>query len=335
MTSPIAPAPFTEIWRGSLLESQHLGHAVICNGKGEVVRVWGNPEQVIYPRSSCKMVQALPLLTSGAAARYGLTREQLALACASHNGARIHIDRISNWLEQLDLSEGDLRCGAQKPRDSEVLHSLIKHDDSPCQIHNNCSGKHAGFLTLSQHLGAGSEYVEIDHPVQQACQEAFEEATGETSPTYGIDGCSAPNFACSITGLARAMGWFASAHTRNGRADDAAVQLREAMALHPELVAGEGRACTALMRDMGGKVSVKTGAEGVFVAILPEQEMGIALKVVDGTTRAAENAITTLLVSLGALDGNSPSAKSYMSAPITNWNGIHCGEMRPAAGLQF
>ncbi|MCK5502304.1 MAG: asparaginase, partial [Tritonibacter mobilis] len=104
---------------------------------------------------------------------------------------------------------------------------------------------------------------------------------------------------------------------------------------HPELVAGEGRACTALMRDMGGKVSVKTGAEGVFVAILPGQELGIALKVVDGTTRAAENAITTLLVSLGALDGNSPSAKSYMSAPITNWNGIHCGEMRPAAGLQF
>ena len=131
------------------------------------------------------------------------------------------------------------------------------------------------------------------------------------------------------------MGWFASAHTRNGRADDAAVQLREAMALHPELVAGEGRACTALMRDMGGKVSVKTGAEGVFVAILPEQELGIALKVVDGTTRAAENAITTLLVSLGVLDGNSPSAKSYMSSPITNWNGIHCGEMRPAAGLQF
>lgn len=335
MTTPIAAAPFTELWRGDLLESQHHGHAVICNGKGEVIRSWGNPEQIIYPRSSCKMIQALPLLTSGAAARYGLSTEQLALACASHNGAHIHIDRVGHWLDQLNLGEGDLRCGAQKPKDKDVLHDLIKRDDSPCQIHNNCSGKHAGFLTLSQHLGAGPEYVEIDHPVQQACREAFEETTKESSPTYGIDGCSAPNFACSIKGLARAMGWFASAHTRSGRADDAAVQLRDAMARHPELVAGEGRACTALMRDMGGKVSVKTGAEGVFVAILPEQQLGIALKIVDGTTRAAENAITTLLVSLGALDRNSPSAKAYMTAPITNWNGIHCGEMRPASGLVF
>ncbi len=330
-----APAALTEIWRGSLLESLHLGHAVICNGAGEVVQSWGNPQALIYPRSSCKMIQALPLLTSGAAARYGLSTEQLALSCASHNGARIHIDRVSTWLDQLGLSEGDMRCGAQMPKDEEVMHALIKTDDSPCQIHNNCSGKHAGFLTLSQHLGAGSEYHEIDHPVQQACQEAFEEATGETSPTYGIDGCSAPNFACTVTGLARAMGWFASAHTRATRADQAAMDLRTAMALHPELVAGEGRACTALMRDMGGKVSVKTGAEGVFVAILPEQQLGIALKVADGATRASECAITALLVSLGALDPNSPSAKAYLNAPITNWNGIHCGEMRPAAELVF
>ena len=335
MTRQNTPAPLTEIWRGSLLESQHHGHAVVCNGKGEIVHSWGNPDQVIYPRSSCKMVQALPLLTSGAAARYGLNSEQLALACASHNGARIHVDRVSRWLDQLELSEGDLRCGAQMPRDKEVMHGLIKTDDSPCQIHNNCSGKHAGFLTLAQHLGAGPEYVEIDHPVQQACHEAFEEVTGETSPTYGIDGCSAPNFACTVTGLARGMGWFASAHTRSTRSDEAAVQLRAAMAQHPELVAGEGRACTALMRDMGGKVSVKTGAEGVFVAILPEQELGIALKVSDGATRAAENAIAALLVSLGVLDKDSPSAKAYLSAAITNWNGIHCGEMRPAAELQF
>ncbi|KUP93230.1 asparaginase [Tritonibacter horizontis] len=326
-------APLTEIWRGTLLESLHLGHAVVCNGAGEVVQGWGDPATLIYPRSSCKMLQALPLLTSGAAARYGLTSEQLALACASHNAARIHVDRVRDWLDQLDLGAGDLRCGAQMPRDTEVLHALIKSDDSPCQIHNNCSGKHAGFLTLAQHLGAGPDYVESDHPVQQACRAAFEDSTGEDSPTYGIDGCSAPNFACTVTGLARAMGRFASAHRRSGREDEAAVALRSAMAAHPELVAGEGRACTALMRDMGGKVAVKTGAEGVFVAILPEQELGIALKVVDGATRAAECAIAALLVRLGALDKNSPSAKAYLNAPITNWNGIHCGEMRPAAEL--
>ncbi|OIQ28237.1 MAG: L-asparaginase [Alphaproteobacteria bacterium MedPE-SWcel] len=330
-----AAVPLAEIWRGTLLESLHLGHAVVANGKGEVLRSWGDPAAVIYPRSSCKMIQALPLLTSGAAARYGLTSEQLALSCASHNGARIHVDRVGDWLAQLQLGEADLRCGPQMPRDPEVHRELIKSDDSPCQIHNNCSGKHAGFLTLAQHLGAGPEYTAIDHPVQQACRAAFEEVTGEDSPTFGIDGCSAPNFACSLAGLARAMGWFASAHRRSGRADEAAVQLRTAMATHPALVAGEGRACTALMRDMGGRVAVKTGAEGVFVAILPDQDLGIALKVADGATRAAETAIAALLLSLGALNKDSLAAKTYVNAPITNWNGLHCGEMRPAAELLF
>ena len=250
MTRQNTPAPLTEIWRGSLLESQHHGHAVVCNGKGEIVHSWGNPDQVIYPRSSCKMVQALPLLTSGAAARYGLNSEQLALACASHNGARIHVDRVSRWLDQLELSEGDLRCGAQMPRDKEVMHGLIKTDDSPCQIHNNCSGKHTGFLTLNKHIKGAADYELLDHPVQKMGKAAFEETTQETSPTYGIDGCSAPNQACTVHGLARSMAAFASAKTTGDLRQQSMVKLREAMMTYPELVAGETRACTDLMRAM-------------------------------------------------------------------------------------
>jgi L-asparaginase II len=324
-----------EVWRGPLLESLHLGHAVVCDASGEIVRSWGDPDAVIYPRSSAKMIQALPLMSSGAAAKYGLTSEQLALACASHNGAHIHTDRVNAWLAQLGLSDSDFRCGPQEPADIPARNELIKTDQSPCQVHNNCSGKHAGFLTLSQHLGTGPEYVEMDHPVQQACLAAFEEVTGMDSPGYGIDGCSAPNFATSVHGLARAMGWFASAHTRSDRASEGAAQLVSAMATHPELVAGETRACTNLMRAMGGRVAIKTGAEAVFVAILPEQQLGVALKIVDGATRASECAIATILVGLGVLEADHPETRKYMNAPLLNRRGIDCGAIRPADQLVF
>ncbi|MCE8525295.1 asparaginase [Ruegeria pomeroyi] len=332
MTRPI---PMAELWRGALLESVHMGHAVVCDSSGQVVRSWGDPGLVMYPRSSSKMIQALPLLSSGAAAKYGLGTEQMALACASHNGAAIHTHRVNDWLGQLGLGDGDLRCGPQDPDDRPEHERLIRAYESPCQVHNNCSGKHAGFLTLGRHLEAGPEYHEIDHPVQQAALAAFEEVTGEASPGYGIDGCSAPNFATSLTGLARAMAWFASARDRSDRQSQAAAQLTEAMMKHPELVAGEGRACTELMRAMGGRVAIKTGAEAVFVAILPEQRLGVALKITDGATRASECAIAAILVGLGVLDPAHPATRKRLGAPILNRRGIDCGSIRATAELRF
>ena len=318
-------APFAEIWRGPFLESVHEGHAVICDASGQIVEAWGDPEKVILPRSSSKMIQALPLITSGAADKAGLGTEHLALACASHNGAAIHTDRVAAWLETLGLDDSAFRCGPQEPADIEARNALIRAHDSPCQIHNNCSGKHAGFLTLTQHLGAGPEYVDPDHPVQRACLEAFERTTQETSPGYGIDGCSAPNFASTLHGMARAMAHFAAAPEGSAEA-----RLHQAMRLHPELVAGETRACTELMRAMEGKVALKTGAEGFFIAILPDQKLGIALKAACGTTRAAECAITALLVRLGVLDAEHPAALKRRNAVIRNWRGIETGLIAPA-----
>ena len=322
------PAPFAEIWRGDLLESVHMGHAVICGADGQIVESWGDPDLVMYPRSSAKMIQALPLLESGAADAAGLTAEHLALACASHQGAAIHTDRVNAWLAAQGLSDADLRCGAQTPSDSAARKALIRADAPACQCHNNCSGKHTGFLTLARHLGTDLEYLAIDHPVQRACLEAFERVTQETSPTWGIDGCSAPNFACSLTGMARAMAHFAAAAEGTAQA-----KLHQAMRLHPDLVAGDGRACTELMQATGGKVALKTGAEGYFIAILPDQKMGIALKAACGTTRAAECAIAALLVRLGALDAAHPATLKRMNAPITNWRGTKTGVLKPAAGL--
>ncbi|MEM6306099.1 MAG: asparaginase [Pseudomonadota bacterium] len=321
-------APFAEIWRGPFLESVHSGHAVICDDTGEIVQSWGDPGLVVLPRSSAKMIQALPLIASGAADAFGLGPEHLALACASHQGAPMHTARVTGWLDALGLSDDAFHCGPQEPRDTADRDALIRAGQQPCRMHNNCSGKHSGFLTLARHLGAGPDYVAPDHPVQRACLEAAEMVAGEHSPGYGVDGCSAPNFAFTLHGMARAMAHFAAAADGSAEA-----RLHQAMRLHPELVAGEGRACTELMRACDGKVALKTGAEGFFIAILPEQRMGLALKAACGSTRAAECAIAALLVRLGVLAPEHPATLKRMNAPILNWDGLETGMIRPAATL--
>ncbi|WP_299281371.1 asparaginase [uncultured Tateyamaria sp.] len=329
MTHPAHDAvTLAEIWRGPFLESAHLGHAVVCDDSGQIVHAWGNPDAVVLPRSSSKMIQALPLIESGAAAAHNLTPEHLALACASHQGATIHSEKVGAWMDHLGLGDDDFRCGPQPSRDDDVRDAMIRAHETPCRIHNNCSGKHAGFLTLAKHLGAGPEYVDPSHPVQTAALEAFERMTDETSPGFGIDGCSAPNHACTLHGMARAMAKYAIAPD-----DSPQGQLRNAMAQHPDLVAGERRACTRLIRAMGGRAAIKTGAEGYFIAILPDQKLGVALKIIDGATRASECAIAQILVKLGALDPDHPEALAYTNGPIHNFAGLHTGYLRAAPTL--
>ena len=321
--------PVLEVWRGGLLECVHQAHAVICDAKG-VVAAWGNPQAVIFPRSSAKMMQALPLIETGAADARGLSQAHLALACASHRGGHVHVDLAGRWLADLGLGESDLRCGAHEPGDLTERNRLIEAHEKPCQLHNNCSGKHSGFLTVTQHLKAGPEYIEIDHPLQKAIRAATEEVTEETVAGWGVDGCSAPNFAMSVGALARGMAKYAMAREGHGAREDAMVRLARAMAAHPHLVSGEGQACTELMRAMDGRVAIKGGAEAVYVAIVPEKGLGIALKVVDGGTRASEAAITALLVRYGLLAENHPAVGKYLTGPMRNWRGVDVAERRVA-----
>jgi len=326
-------AELVEVWRGDILESTHRGHAVICRADGEVVAAWGAPDAIVYPRSSCKMLQALPLVESGAADAAGLGVEELALSCASHQGALLHTERVADWLAGLGLGEGDLRCGTQFPRDKAEAERVRRTGEGACQLHNNCSGKHAGFLTLNRHLGGGAEYHEIDHPVQRAVKDAYEEMTGETSPGYGIDGCSAPNHASTLHGFARAMARMADPSGLGAVRRDAATRLVAAMRRFPLLVAGEGRACSEMMAAMPNATAIKTGAEAVFVAILPERKLGVALKIEDGTTRAAECVIAALLARLGVADAEHPLIASRLNPTQRNWNGIATGFVRPTPGL--
>lgn len=332
MTDTANPV-LAEIWRGPLLESVHRGTAVVCRPDGEVLAAWGDPARVILPRSSCKIIQALPLVESGAADRAGLSDAHLALACASHQGAPAHTDLVRGWLGMLDLREPDLRCGPQTPYDDDTRFDLRQAVRQGDQTHNNCSGKHCGFLTLNRHLGGGTEYIDPDHPVQQAVKRASAELAGEDLDAFAVDGCSAPNFAMSVRGLATSVARFAVPETLDGTRARAATRLRDAMAAHPLLVAGAGRACSALIRACEGRAVVKTGAEGVFIAILPDPGIGIAVKCDDGSTRGSEAAIAALLARYGALDKAHPAYADYADAPLTNRRGIAHGHLRAAPSL--
>lgn len=320
--------PMIEVWRGTFPESRHRGHAVVMSTGGQIVASWGDPDKVILPRSACKMIQALPLIESGAADRFGLTPRHLALACASHQGAQLHTDLVQAWLGDLDLTDDALRCGTWPPHDRTAKHALIKTDQSPCQYHNECSGKHTGFLTLNKHLNGDAEYIALDHPVQRACREAIERMSGIPSPAHGIDGCAAPNFATTVTGLARAMAQFAAASDQS-----AAGRLRDAMRAHPDLVGGDTKASTELSRALNGAAALKSGAEGVFVAILPEAGLGIALKMEDGAERASDAAITALLARFAGLDPQHPWALRFLGGDLPNRRGDPVWSMRAAEGF--
>lgn len=334
MTAETANPTLAEIWRGGMLESIHRGSAVVAGPDGRVLEAWGDPARVVLPRSAVKMIQALPLIESGAADAAGLGAEHLALACASHQGAPVHTRLAGRWLESIGLGEADLRCGAHPPGDADTRRALEMREQNPSQLHNNCSGKHCGFLTLARHLGAGPDYIDPDHPVQRAVREATEEVTGERVAGVAIDGCSAPNFAVTLAGLAGAMARFATPE-QSFRAIRAAAARRlvAAMAAHPELVAGEGRATTDLIRASAGRAVVKTGAEGVFTAILPERGLGIALKIDDGASRGSEAAIAALLARHGALERGHRVFRQLAEAPIRNWRGIEHGHLRAAPAL--
>ena len=330
-----APNPvLAEIRRGPVLECVHRGTAVVCRADGTVEAAWGDPDRVVLPRSSVKMLQALPLVESGAADAARLDARHIALASASHQGAAMHSDLARAWLRQLSLEEEDLRCGVQIPDDPAARQTLRESGAQPGQVHNNCSGKHCGFLTLARHLGADPDYLDPDHPVQRAVRVVMEEVGGAATEGFAVDGCSAPNFALRLRAVATAMARMARPDEAfSGVRAEAAARVVAAMQAHPLLVAGERRACTALIRAATGGTIAKTGAEGVFVAILPGQGLGIALKIDDGATRGAEAAVAALLARFGALDTQSEVYRRLADAPLLNRRGIDCGRLRAAPSL--
>ncbi len=326
-----------EILRGDMVESSHYGHMAISDNKGNLKYSLGNPREIIYPRSSCKMIQALPLLESGSADYYKLESRHLALACASHSGGEAHLEVAKDWLQKLNLDTKHLMCGAHKPYDIKELKYLKDNGLIPTQLHNNCSGKHLGFLTISRNFRKIDHeklnYIDIDHPVQVMVQKAFEEMTGFTDPKFALDGCSAPNFTCTVEALARSMANLARPDGFSQQRKLAITRLREAVLQNPYLIAGEDRLCTKLMKRSAGRFIVKVGAEGVYTAILLEEGLGIALKISDGARRASECLIVTILARLGFLDAKDPEIRDIMEAPIVNWSKNPTGVLKASENI--
>ncbi|WP_305984206.1 asparaginase [Roseibium sp. MMSF_3544] len=322
-----------DVTRGSLTESTHRGSVAIVDANGRLVCGIGDIEARVFPRSAIKALQALPLVESGAADALDLSDAELSLACASHNGEEIHANAARVMLMKAGLTEDDLECGPQWPKRMEDAAKLILADEVPCGLHNNCSGKHAGFLGLAKTMGVATRgYVEPGHPVQREVRLAIEQMTGDTltDDVCGIDGCSVPTYASPLRNFAKAFAVFGSGEGLEPLRADAARQIYDACINEPYMVAGAGRFCTQVMDGFKGRVFVKTGAEGVFCAAIPELGFGIALKCDDGATRAAEVTMATVLEAV--LDLNEDEAElldKLVNPPVLTRRGTQAGHIRP------
>ena len=332
ITAPVA----VEVTRGAQVESRHRASAAVADAGGRIVRQWGDIDQAVFPRSAIKPLQALPLIESGAAESFQLGDGEIALACASHGAEAFHTATIDAWLARIGLAESDLECGAHLPSHSPTAEALLRDGRAANQTHNNCSGKHLGFLTTARHLGEPTKgYIGLDHPVQRRVIETFGEMSGvdmSRVPT-AVDGCGIPTLAAPLYGLATAMARFADPSALAPMRARAVGRIAAAMAARPEMVAGSGRFCSAVIRESEGAILAKTGAEGVFAVALPELGLGLAIKVEDGASRAAEVAVAAVLRAIGAIgpDLEQRLADSLV-APVHNRAGLRTGEVRPVEG---
>lgn len=333
MSNPI----LVEVTRGPLVESRHRGAIAVVDVEGRPVWSTGDIDRPVFPRSAVKPFQALPLIESGAADRYAFGVEELALACASHGGEPGHVALAQRMLSRAGRDVAALECGAHWPMHQPAAYALAREGGTPSALHNNCSGKHAGFVCAACAMGADPRgYVGRDHPVQRAVKAAIEDfcGVGLAEDRCGTDGCAIPSWAVPLSALARGFARFGTGHGLSPERARAVARLRAACAARPWFVAGTGRFCTEAMNGLGPRALVKTGAEGVYVAALPEQGVGIALKCDDGATRAAEVMMAATLARFLPLGAADEELLARLMRPVLrNWNGTTVGEVRPAPDL--
>lgn len=325
------PAVAVHVRRGQVVESAHRVSFAVVAADGRLVHSSGDMSKQVLPRSAIKPLQALPLIESGAADRFALTDEELAIACASHSGEPIHVETVARWLARLGVPEAALACGAHMPYAGDAARTLIQAGKAPGPLHNNCSGKHTGMLTLALHLGVPLDgYLEPGHPVQRRIAAVLQEmAALERLPPPAIDGCGVPTWPMPLPALALLFARLGAPDMPGSGRASACRRVFRAIRDHPHLLAGQGRPCTTLLREVDDLV-VKTGAEGVYAAALPARGLGIALKVEDGATRASSVALVALLEAAGL---DAAGRVPRLARPkLRNRAGHKVGEIVPAPG---
>lgn len=329
MSNPV----LCETTRGGQVESRHSGSVVAVDGSGRTVLSLGDVTRAVFPRSAVKAIQALPLVESGAADGFGFDDRELALACASHGGEEGHAATAAMMLAKAGLGEPALECGAHWPFDPAASRRLAVEGAGPSQLHNNCSGKHAGFVCTCVALEDDPKgYVGKDHAAMERVRRAMEEVTGarHDPAAAGVDGCSIPTYAIPLTALAHGFARMATGTGMMPQRRNAAHRLMRACMAEPWLVAGTGKFDTEIMQALPGQIFAKTGAEGVYGAAIPALGIGVALKIDDGAGRAAEVALAATLARILRSGEKAETLRGLALRPLINWNGIHVGDVRPA-----
>jgi L-asparaginase II len=332
MSNPV----LVEVTRGPVVESRHRGAVSVFDADGKAVWEIGDTDRPVFPRSAVKAIQALPLVESGAADAYGFGNRELALACASHSGEPVHVELATAMLAKAGLDRTALECGAHWPNHEATI-ALARAGDVPSALHNNCSGKHAGFLCTCVHSGIAHQgYVKEGHAQQEMVRDAMQSVTGAAhdADNSATDGCSIPTYAVPLKSFAQGFARMATGRGFSPERARAAKRLLSACMAEPFLVAGTGKADVALMQAAPGRIFVKTGAEGVYCAALPELGLGIALKCDDGAGRAAEVMIAAVLAKLLRADEALAARLNELARPaVESRVGAKVGLLRPTATL--
>lgn len=333
MANPV----LVEAFRGDTVESRHRGAVAVCDGDGKLMLSIGDVARPVFPRSAVKAIQALPLIESGAADAFGFNDADIAIACASHSGERRHVERVGAILQRAGLSPKALECGPHWPGDQDAMIALARTGAEPGAIHNNCSGKHAGFLCTCVHGATDHHgYVRREHAVQHWVREAMESVTeaNHGDDICGVDGCSIPTYAVPLQSLAAGFARMASGTLPGPARAAAAKRILNACMAHPFYVSGSDKADLHLMQAGAGRIFTKIGAEGVFCAAVPELGVGIALKCDDGAARAAEVMVAAVLAGLLRQDDQLAAKLAELARPVlANWAGTGVGSLQPVGEL--
>ena len=313
-----------EVTRGAIVESRHRGAYCVMDKSGKQILAEGDLKTLIYPRSAIKAFQCLPVIESGAANRFGLNDEEIALCCSSHSGEAEHVRVAHSILRKSGIDEACYECGAHAPTFKQAAYQLVRDGLEPQQIHNNCSGKHAGMLALAKQLNADHHnYVLPDHPVQKAIAKTIERMCGVdlAIAPMGVDGCSVPTWAIPLANMA--LGFARLANAEN----PAALRIINAARAHPFMIAGTGRFDTRVMQAVP-RLFLKTGAEGVYCGCIPHAGLGFALKCDDGATRAAEVASISVVLKLDVwTEVERATLAGFQHETFINWRKIEVGEV--------
>lgn len=329
-------APLAEVTRGGQVESIHFGAVAIVNARGELLYHAGDPHFLTFTRSTIKPFQALPFLRAGGPSHFGYGSRDIALLCASHSGEAMHTDRVQHMLHKIGCDEHHLRCGCHVPIRYAAESRQPAAGETFTQLHNNCSGKHAGFLAYCvQHGLPLDTYIDPAHPLQREIRSQLAQiaGVGESDLVMGIDGCSAPNYALPLSRLAFAYAKLAQPDAESvhgaGMGD-----LFRAMTAHPELVSGTGRSDLAFMSSAPGDWVAKGGAEGVQVIGIRSAGLGIAVKIADGNARGLYPVVIEVLRQVELISSVSGTALESWALPsLHNCRNVRVGEVRPTVTL--